>query len=454
MAWQANKQSSWSYWRGSYGASPGSRKQPPWKSEGHYNGPWKDSKGAGKGDNKGNHKQSFPKYDSQEPPQILPLTETTVVKEGSSGVVQQVQRMVTAARKAENRTRKAQQELVEKKRQWVGYQEQLKCAFQAEQKRHLSDVAKLEATIKEAQAEEIAAKQLLQPSSLSSFEDVVMDHSSGPSSADSDFASLISGAGMQHVGSLAPLSSEDGQDVATPQRSTRQLPSTPLGARPLAQMSVGESPALPFGSVRRAATPTAATSDPYQVPVPPAGPAIPLDPPLESKGGEKALTHTCTPAPVIGGAPEQKGDALIPPTAPPAPHHNVRSRSRENLGVRTSVKDGAKASAPHHSPGKTNQSLADKLEARRQTIAQDAVRKAQEVKTQGVWMGPPVPVAGNASGSVAGHVPPPGPVTVGPEISAPRTPVLILDDDFSESELDLFASQAEAVERSNLGEME
>ena len=165
------------------------------------------------------------------------------------------------------KTRKAQQELADGRSHWAAYQDEMKKAFQSEQKRHLADVARLEALIQESKAEEIATKKMLQPTQLSSFEDVVMNVEPEHLHGSKDLFDLLSEAGVQSPLAVEQETLKIGKDIRTPVRLVRQLPSTPLGAR-IPEHGHGQKCNAMPSQTQTGDTPVqaAATFDPYLTP--------------------------------------------------------------------------------------------------------------------------------------------------------------------------------------------
>ena len=92
-------------------------------------------------------------------------------------------------------------------------------------------MTRLEALIQESKAEEIATKKMLQPTQVSSFEDVVMNVGPEHLHGSKDLFDLLSEAGVQSPLAVEQQTVKIGKDIRTPVRVVRQLPSTPLGAR-------------------------------------------------------------------------------------------------------------------------------------------------------------------------------------------------------------------------------
>ena len=327
-----------------YGAysdfGPWPQSQRPWKKN---TGAWK---GSGKGkqspdsqDKQGQKKtQSFPRYDHGGPPQIVPVKDKPADKDQS--VVQVAQRLVSQARKCEQKTRKLRQELQEKKAKWQVYQEEMKCSFREEQRRYLADTTKLNAAIREAAIEEEAAKAQLQGTGMTTFEEVIME-------------------------------------TGTPQRTTSAGLSTPAKH----QLRIGETPPSQMKDARiqevlrekadLAPTRTAqsletkgepqpakatASSQKYQDAITPSGHGIQMESP-----------HHVDMDPYLLVEPGQAVRSTLPVTPVPkkkAARLSPGSANSDGSHGRVTVKEAARPSAPVHLDLQ-GLSLKDKLEARR-----------------------------------------------------------------------------------------
>ena len=109
----------------------------------------------------------FPKYDGTDPKQLLVVSEK---RDEQDSLVREMQKAVSLARKAEGRTRRLQEELCNKERCWVQYQQELKQAYKTEKHRFQQDSARIREELAEAMLQERHAKQALQPSVDDQFE--------------------------------------------------------------------------------------------------------------------------------------------------------------------------------------------------------------------------------------------------------------------------------------------
>ena len=135
--------------------------QSSWKGKGRD----QNSKKGEKGDkSKG---VVFPKYDGTDPKQLLVVSEK---RDEQDSLVREMQKAVSLARKAEGRTRRLQEELCNKERCWVQYQQELKQAYKTEKHRFQQDSARIREELAEAMLQERHAKQALQPSVDDQFE--------------------------------------------------------------------------------------------------------------------------------------------------------------------------------------------------------------------------------------------------------------------------------------------
>ena len=414
---------SWSYWRGTW--SPSQKSNAPWRTE--HQQQW----------NQNQHKKSFPHYDAV-PRSERPALVEVASSSQSDGYVTDLQKAVNSARKSEQRVKKIQAERLERQEQWRSYEAELRRCYAQEKQRYKSALARLEKDEMDAAQEQAFAREQLRRVATG-HQDVAMRPLESPE--EQDFDRLIQSTGPD------PLQEEDSDSVirralahpvgvggvgapasggtylatlSTPTRTVPRTPSTPLGSTPslaAADAPTGLRPAT-------ALTPgngNLAVSDPYQIPLPMSS----------DSAKQRSATHGhrhCSP----GGGP----------------------RPRESLGVRTSVKEASKVgSGQRTSPGGAA-SLADKLEMRRQQLAEDAKRKAEEARQSGMWMGPPVPLEPQRSANTGVTV------AAGRE-AAPARPVLasnvpvnpdmhLLDDDLSEEEpgdLEVCESQADVVDK-------
>ena len=152
----------------SYGKSYGQSGQwQQWKGKGKQTAPWR---GKGKdGTSKKGEKPvgAFPKYDVAEPKQMVVVSEQ---KEESASIVRVMQKAVSNTKKAEQKTRRIQEELA----CWLSYQQELRTACKTEHQRFLQDSARLKEELAEAMAQERQAKTQLQPTVEDQFDALML----------------------------------------------------------------------------------------------------------------------------------------------------------------------------------------------------------------------------------------------------------------------------------------
>ena len=399
----------WSYWRGA--GSPAVKGQAPWKQDG------KETRHAAP------KKHAFPHYDmvpKQDPPKLQEISSSS----NGDGYVSELQRAVNAARKAEAKIKKIHGEKRERQAQWQSYEAELRRCYSNEKQRFKNALSRLERDEVEALEEQTAARDNLRKVATG-----VPDTEQSPlMEADTrDFEMLIRGADKEMqleedndaviqramedyhrrtTSAKHNALAETSAPVSTPVRKKLHLPSTPLS-----HPNVGGLIPMPSG-------------------------------PLVAHGGGLGVSPH-------GGAAltdpyQEQASSGQRPLHPGARHQSPGStgrRTRESLGVRSSIKEATKGlpvTRPCHSPG-----LAEKLMARRQQIEEDAAKQNRNLQAQGMWMGPPVPLQGASQdashmGRMASNAAdsthtcqPAGQVVPGEQ----RPSVHLLDDDFSDEDI-------------------
>ena len=356
---------------------------------------------------------AFPHYDSIPKPEKQALVEVASSSNGD-GYVSELQRAVNQARKAEQRVKKIAQEKIDRMTQWKSYEAELKKCYSIEKNRFRNAVLKLEKDESEAMADQASAREALRKVAIEPDADM---HGPHMETSDRDFEMLLGNTVAEEVQEedmdaviqraiAEKASMKHGSDRAgpgqipiefrTPKRPVVGMPSTPLGQRidkaavPMPPDQNGTT-GIPHGASPLSGC---AISDPYMTAVTPGNVGQRPSP------QNPAIRHV---SPASGGA-----------------------RARENLGVRTSVKESTKVmqQRPRCSPG-----LAEKLEARRAIIEEEAHRRQQEVQATGGWMGPPVPIAGSSNLSA------PSAGSTAADGQGNHVPAMhILDDDFSDED--------------------
>ena len=365
--------------------------QPQRKGTGKQQQNWK---GKGQDGHKKHDKPKaggFPKYDGVEPKQMVIIQER---KEEQNSLVRDMQRAVTAARKAEGRTRKIQEDLANKEKCWLSYQQELKTAYRTELARYKQDVAKLKDELTEAMVQEQHAKQALQQGSDDHFEMM-----------------------MQSPRETSPLPM-----AATPARKHRtlghtpQVPRVPDGQEVTATAS--ERPGTHGGSQRHGMEDGGVSRHTqYRTMIESAAGKMPAAPKYEGNpASAKAGSYTGgSPGTVVSSDPYMCTPPKISSaTATPPIRKSPAGRTADGSN-RTPLKQQSKMPLPHKLAA-SGVSLAEKLEAQRRKV--EGI--APEVKDASMTKEPTI-------GEVMRHMRP-------ADIPAPSTgpaPVFICDDEDS-----------------------
>ena len=199
---QDGSRKSWSYWSGSWKASPKSRA----KGQGNY---------------------QFPAYDDEQKDAqgLVAIAEQRTPQPGASSgpsLVQLVQAAVNQARKLDGKLHKLQSDLEAKERQWQAYTLAMRKSYQQEKQRHAEAVQRLQDEIAEVFVLQRAAHDHIKPVAAASK--ALKD--SGKDTAAVEFMALVGETGAADRPSPL-LSSELVQMLTMVQQQMATNPSSP-----------------------------------------------------------------------------------------------------------------------------------------------------------------------------------------------------------------------------------
>ena len=225
----------WHYWHGAWSpraTAPPDQQQPPWhrkpnkQQDKHLQGqalfPAYDAK------------RPAPKANMQQQPDLLTVVSTSSTKDQS--LVRDMQKVLNAARKAEQKVARTKEDKATKVRMWEEWEVQLKQQYLAESKRHQANIESLDRDLEAAlKAQDMARAEVRRAADPESSQDVQM---MAPSSEmEVAFARLLDDARSD---SWAQLENEEVLKRAM-QASRLSGPSTPPTSTPL--------PRTPYGRV-------------------------------------------------------------------------------------------------------------------------------------------------------------------------------------------------------------
>ena len=342
---QEDQSKGWQYWPGSWSASP------------NRQAPWRDQKKAN---------SRIPAYDALKAnvDKNQPGGRGSGDAVGDDMLIQELQRAVNSARRAETKVKKITQEKAERKQQWQSWEQELKRTYAKERARHNNALNRLDTDMKEALQAQEQARAFVRQVSSGNNEAMDVENLDGE---DVDFAEVFASDPWEELAQDAVLqralaaAAEHSQSqargsggaLATPTRTTRVSPMTPqLGGStstvrlvppPVQQQGSRLIPLIPFPpplqnqQLAMQASPSAAT-------------AAVLDPYVSATSAGKEVGQGLTT--LVGGNAS--------PSIPKTPKQ------------RQPVKDGAKPSGPIHL-GKSFPALQEKIEEKRAALTQQFI---------------------------------------------------------------------------------
>ena len=338
-----DKDAGWDYWHGSWSASPGQGGRAPWKQkEGPSPGP------------------SIAAYDAKKalPEQSNP-GQYALPLDRNATLVQDLQRAVNSARKAEQRVKKIQMEKAERQSQWRNWEAELRRTFSKEKGRYVAALGRLDQEMTEALTQQEKARELLR--SAASGQEVSRGEEN-QMAMDSEFDELMRAdswdADMSQDAVLQRALAETmavppAAPMVTPTRATAAAPRTPrhgsagpLSAAPTTTSASSRMRPFPPPVVRQAGGAPSVS--------PPRQPAV-EDPYLAAQasrgtGGMLRMSQ-------VGGTPS-------PTHAPP-----------RTPKQRQSVKESSKPQGPVHGPNPFP-TFQEKMDERRASLTAQIVEHA------------------------------------------------------------------------------
>ena len=177
---EEQKQSYWGYWPGTWSASPGQNGKAPWKQK---NGP---------------PVKGIPAYDAQKVGQDVKGAASTASAavaappDRDASLIQELQKAVNSARKAEGKVKKLMAERTERQQQWTAWEADLRKTYSKERGRFNAAITRIDAEMKEALRLQEAAR--LEVRNVACQSNAGMDIEE-PRAFDEDFDALIHGGG-------------------------------------------------------------------------------------------------------------------------------------------------------------------------------------------------------------------------------------------------------------------
>ena len=342
----------WAYWPGAF-ASP---KQAPWK-----HGQPQPKKDAA------NSKLQILAYDVKKPSSMQQGQEAAA---GEQSLVKELQRALNGARKAEGKVKKILADRDEKVTLWENWQKEVRAKFLQEKKRHQHNLTTLDQELKEALAQQDAARALVRkvaaeeqadgaqaalPEAMEEdgFEQLIAEDEADPWE---DFANEeVLQRALSEAASRMPSTpppTRAAPRTPCPKKSPAVRPQITASVRALAPPGSSSASSEASSRVRPFPPPLAAPAAPHVVEPPPSplfGIPVAADPYMfgdrQGQGGtEVALTKAL----------------VLSPNAPP-----------KTPKARVPVKDSAKPSGPvHHNIGGV--SRAELIEAKRAALTVEA----------------------------------------------------------------------------------